>query len=263
MLMRWPNKIPKQKVINTAYSSIDFAPTILSMMGLKWSGLSFHGIDGAEEILSRDIVSDPTYSKRQTRFMTDSAASRWAAAVRDDYKLTISKTEPWFFDLSVDPHEIYNFYNHANYTSVIAEMQEELYDTMFQHQFPLTDTSVIYWSKPACWDSKNQITTWKRRLCNELSDPRYSPGCKWRKIYEQCPVVCSRCCEDSTGPVLFRGALQTCSSLSEFCSDRRIRSFCPMTCNNCHGGTASSGDSSEGDNGTTDGNDFDQDDDAV
>jgi len=232
MILRWPNGVEKGKVINTAYSSIDFAPTILSMMGVQNPGVDFHGIDGSEEIMA-PITDKNTSLKTQTRFITDSAKSQWATAVRDDYKLTLSSTEPWLFDLSTDPHEIYNVYGDSNYTSIVKEMTEELYETMFQHRFPLAEAQVAYFSKPACWDSRNQISAWKKRECNELTDPRFSPGCQWRKIYEQCPVACNRCCEDSPGQILVNGALRTCGTVSDLCSIGKVRNFCPATCDAC------------------------------
>jgi len=232
MLLRWPSGVEEGKVINTAYSSIDFAPTILSMMGVQFPGVDFHGIDGSDEIMAPN-TDENTSSKTQTRFITDSAQSRWATAVRDDYKLTLSNSEPWLFDLSTDPHEIYNVYGNSNYTSIVEAMTDELYDTMFQHRFPLAEAEATYFSKPTCWDSRNQISAWKKRECVELADPRYSPGCQWRKIYEQCPVVCNRCCKDSPGQILVNSILRTCETISDSCSIGKVRKFCPSTCNAC------------------------------
>lgn len=236
MILRWPNGVQKGKVINTAYSSIDFAPTILSMLGIKFPGVDMHGIDASEEIMAPNTDKNAN-SKTQTRFITDSANSRWATAVRDDYKLTLSPSEPWLVDLKADPHEIYNVYGNSSYASIIADMQEELYDTMFQHKFPLlSNNPVSYFSQPACWDSRNQISDWKKRVCEELTDPRFSPGCQWRKIYEQCPVACNRCCEDTIGNILINGKLESCDTVGDSCSIAKVRKFCPFTCDTCVSG---------------------------
>jgi len=236
MILRWPNGVQKGKVINTAYSSIDFAPTILSMLGVQFPGVTMHGIDASEEIMAPNTDKNAN-SKTQTRFITDSAKSKWATAVRDDYKLTLSPSEPWLFDLKADPHEIYNVYGNSSYASIIEDMQGELYDTMFQHKFPLlSDEPVSFFNQPACWDSRNQISDWKKRVCAELTDPHFSPGCQWRKIYEQCPVACKRCCEDSTGNILINGQLKTCDTVADSCSNAKVRNFCPMTCDACASG---------------------------
>ena len=206
------------------------------MMGIRWPGVTFHGIDGSDEIMEAGNGYGD-HSKTQTRFITDSAQSKWATAVRDDYKLTLSRGEPWLFDLSRDPHEIFNFYGKSNYTAIATEMRSELYDTMFQHKFPLTEQEAVYWDKPSCWDSRDQISAWKKRLCSELSDARYSPGCQWRHIYEQCPNVCSRCCEDSPGKLIIHGELMNCKTVGEKnkCGNVKVQNFCPFTCGACAG----------------------------
>jgi arylsulfatase A-like enzyme len=156
MLMRWPARISPGKVINTAYSSVDFAPTITKMMGVDRDDLNFQGIDGSDEILAQEN-EDNEYTKNQTRFITDSVQRKWATAVRDDYKLTLSSDEPWLFDLSKDPHELLNFYGQANYTDIADDMQQQLYDAIHLHQFPFAEQGVAYFGKPSCWDTRNQF----------------------------------------------------------------------------------------------------------
>ena len=235
MLLRWPKKVKPGRIINTAYSSVDFAPTILNMMGIDTDKYGLHGIDGSGEILA-PINEDNEYTKSQTRFITDSAQQKWATAVRDDYKLTLSNGEPWLFDLSKDPNELENFYSYPKYKDIVEEMQEELYEAMFLHQFPLGNADVVYFSRPSCYDSRNQISSWKKRLCKELVDPNYSPGCQWRPIYEQCPVACNRCCEDSPGKLLISESLLSCGEeIVTFCENAKVRTFCPRSCNICPG----------------------------
>lgn len=231
--MRWPNGIEAGKVINTAYTSVDFTPTILSLMGITNPNMEFHGIDGSKEVLSPNKNTDSYMTKKQTRFITDSATSKWATAVRDDFKLTLSNGEPWFFDLSTDPNELHNVYTNANYTSIIEEMQSDLYDAMFQHQFPLAENEVIFFSQPSCWDSRSQIAAWNKRLCNELTNIKFSPACTWRKIYEECPNACNRCCVDSPGKIFINGQLKTCNEVSEHCENKKVQNFCPVKCNAC------------------------------
>ena len=180
--------------------------------------------------------NDGDYTKKQTRFITDSAKQKWASAVRDDYKLTLSGDEPWLFDLNKDPHELINFYGDSNYTAIAQEMQEELYDAMFLHKFPLAEEDVVYFGQPGCYDTKNQLSLWKKRTCLDLANQLFSPGCQWRVIYEQCPVACNRCCEDSTEKLIISGVLQTCEEVSSLsCENGKISKFCPRTCNACPG----------------------------
>jgi len=241
MLLRWPNGVSKGRVIDTAYSNIDFAPTILSMMNvnLRNTGVEFHGIDGSDEVLahpSEDEFDNFPDTESQTRFISDSQQGKWASAVRNSFKLVLSKGEPWLFDLSADPQELYNVYGHTNYTEVGEEMKQDLSYAMHQHSFPLTESDVVFWNKPACWDTRDQLSMWKKRVCAELADPRYSPGCQFRHIYEQCPVACKRCCEDSEGHILIKGELKSCNTVTDNdCDMGKVSIFCPVTCNACPG----------------------------
>ena len=62
-IIRYPGHVKNGKIVKTAYSSPDFAPTILSIMGVDHSDISFQGIDGSEEILN-----DSKWTKNQRFF---------------------------------------------------------------------------------------------------------------------------------------------------------------------------------------------------
>lgn len=47
-VIRYPEKIKAGKVINTAYTNVDFTPTILSLMNVK-TDASFHGMDTSKD----------------------------------------------------------------------------------------------------------------------------------------------------------------------------------------------------------------------
>ena len=76
-IIQYPKRIMKGKKINTACSSPDFAPTILSLMNIDHSYVKFQGIDMSEVLINNLIW----INKRQVRFLTDSKQYKWAAAV--------------------------------------------------------------------------------------------------------------------------------------------------------------------------------------
>ena len=95
-LIRWPEKIKKGKVVNTAFSSPDFAPTILSLMDIDHSYVEFQGIDGSMELINKK----KKVTKKRVRFITDSKSAHWAAARDRQYKLVVSRGEvPFLFCL--------------------------------------------------------------------------------------------------------------------------------------------------------------------
>jgi arylsulfatase A-like enzyme len=121
-VIRYPEKIKAGKVINTAYTNVDFAPTVLSMMGVD-TNVEFHGLDTSEDFLNnkKEITGDRiTYYAK--------SGGWWVTAVNFRYKLVIDKKEkPYLLDLEKDPDELINFYDHKDYSAIAKKMQTELF----------------------------------------------------------------------------------------------------------------------------------------
>ena len=130
-LIRYPNKIPSGKVINTAYTNVDFTPTILSLMNVK-TDAKFQGLDTSDDFTNNKKVVN---SDRITYFAK--SGGWWVSAVSDRYKLVIDKKEkPYLFDLQKDPDELINFYHDAAYASIAKMMQAELFKQMKMYDEP-------------------------------------------------------------------------------------------------------------------------------
>ena len=89
-IIRYPGHITKNKVVTTAYSSPDFVPTTLSLMGVDHSDITFQDIDGSDE-----IFNDKGWSRtpQQVRFIS---AHEWSAVIQDQDKLVVARYEiPW------------------------------------------------------------------------------------------------------------------------------------------------------------------------
>ena len=127
-VIRYPDKIPAGKIINKAYTNVDFTPTILSIMGIK-TNAKFHGLDSSDDFLNTKKVID---SDRITYFAK--SGGWWVAAVNDRYKLVIDKNEhPYLFDLEKDPDELTNFYNEKSYKAIAQKMQTELFKQLVKY----------------------------------------------------------------------------------------------------------------------------------
>ena len=130
-LIRYPNKIPAGKVINTAYTNVDFAPTILSLMNVK-TNAKFHGLDTSDDFTNdkKEITGD-----RITYFAKN--GGWWVSAVNNRYKLIIDKKEkPYLFDLQKDPNELINFYYDKEYAAIAKMMQTELFKQLKEYDEP-------------------------------------------------------------------------------------------------------------------------------
>jgi len=233
MIITWPGKIQASKTVETSYSSVDFLPTLLGLMGVDFDPNDYQGIDGSDEILSSELVS----TSNQTRFFTDSKKKKWAAAVNHRYKMVVSRGEPWFFDMQLDPDELTNYFDDIQYKDVVSDMKNQLIDAMVAFQFPLTKRLSALVNTPACNDAKDQLEDLQYRICSDFTMEKYSSGCKWPSIAEKCPFSCNNCqCEDSEGDLWLDGSLKTCSNATDdtsYCSDPVVQKYCRRTCGLC------------------------------
>lgn len=129
MIICYPHKLVKGKVIDNVISVIDFAPTILSLAGVK-SDFKRSGEDFSPLIYGQKSRE----SWKNIAFMrgTDSRqgpAKNWVSVVYGNLKLTLSdipQDEPWLTDLKKDPDELVNEYNNKDYQSDVSFLLNEL-----------------------------------------------------------------------------------------------------------------------------------------
>jgi len=233
-IIRYPGRVIR-KVINTAHSSTDFAPTILGLMGIDHSDTGFQGTDASDEILSNATWSN----LEQVRFMTDSSnKSNWAAAVDRQYKLVLSKSAPpWLFDLKEDPNEIINYSTNSSYSGIMKKLQHELTNAIELYKFPLSHIDTVYLNQPVCYDTRDQIPDLPYHVCDDLNKAQYKEKCDIESVSKFCPGSCGICCKDSIESLLHEGELKTCEDVKndpyQNCEVSQIAMFCPVTCSKC------------------------------
>ena len=138
-VIRWPDRIAPGKVVHAAYTTADFAPTVLGMMGFGGQFDGRHGKDASSDFLGedREVHSD------RIVYITN-AGGRWVAAVDSRYKLVLSPMDfPWLFDLKRDPDELINFYSDPEYKPVKERLKTELEKQMEQFGEPLLKEGTI------------------------------------------------------------------------------------------------------------------------
>lgn len=130
-VIRYPQKIPAGKVINKAYTTVDFTPTILGLMDIK-TNVEFHGLNAVQDFTNEDknIVDNRiTYYAK--------SHSWWVAAVDNRYKLILDKKEkPWLFDLQEDPDELTNLYNSLKHKNIATKLKTALFKQMKKFKDP-------------------------------------------------------------------------------------------------------------------------------
>ena len=91
-VIRWPEKIAPGKVVNTAYKTVDFGPTILGIMGIEEEIPNAHGLNDSAAFLSDERAIDDD----RIVYMTSAASN---TDISQRYKLVLSQVDdPWLYD---------------------------------------------------------------------------------------------------------------------------------------------------------------------
>uniref|UniRef100_A0A7S3Q4M0 Sulfatase N-terminal domain-containing protein n=1 Tax=Chaetoceros debilis TaxID=122233 RepID=A0A7S3Q4M0_9STRA len=245
-LVRFPGTIPAAKVIETAHSSVDFAPTILSLMGVPVNdtGVDFQGADGSEELLSdpsQTILTNMKYEEKII-FSIDSGKSPvWAMAQMGWYKFIVSKNgAPYLFDLLHDPDEMYNYADSYLYTDIKNKLRDSLTMALFEFDFPIAWYSDnIYFDIPACYDKRDILPLVGDTIsrCSDVGTKIDFSRCKdQQNIRVHCGESCHACCKDTVGRMIVKEKVyNSCLELEadDACTWGKVKTFCPVTCNQC------------------------------
>jgi arylsulfatase A-like enzyme len=125
-VIRYPEKIGAKTRVDHVYNTVDFLPTMLSMMGVETAGREegrdFAGILGSgkapadwEDVTFMRSTGNPKSTKG------------WISAVTPRYKLILSsQDDPWLLDLEEDPDELVNFVDNPERKAVVKKLAKAL-----------------------------------------------------------------------------------------------------------------------------------------
>ena len=151
LIVRYPGKIKRGKLIHSAMTTADFPVTMLELMNSVQQLDNVHGRNLARQFLNDDMVvveEEVVYIRGVMSPL--GPPPFWIAAIDHRYKLVISKSEPpWLIDLEKDPDELTNFYSQLNYQPVAQRFSSQLLKLLAETNDPaLHDTGLIRWLKP-------------------------------------------------------------------------------------------------------------------
>lgn len=164
LIIRWPGKIPAASVCSRLVSTVDLAPTILELVGIKpgptFQGVSFARLFDDPSTKTRDYVfSEHNWhdyqayerSVRDERYLlirnwlphlprtppADAVRSptyEVMKRLRNEGKLTQPQSEPFIaprpevelYDCQLDPHNLKNVANHPEYAEIKARLLDAL-----------------------------------------------------------------------------------------------------------------------------------------
>lgn len=138
-LVYYPGKVKPGTRIDQALGSVDFLPTMMSLMGIATAG--------AEEGRNASQLLTGTMEKEwpDITFVRGTGGEQgWLMAVTDRYKFVVSPSDPpWLFDLERDPDEIINFFEHPGYREIVQQLATQLHAYGRQHHDPFIEVARI------------------------------------------------------------------------------------------------------------------------
>ncbi|MFZ5831232.1 MAG: sulfatase [Planctomycetota bacterium] len=134
-VIRFPAKINPGTVVRPMLGTVDFKPTILSLMGLK-SDESVQGRDA-----SRLFLPEGDASWSDVGFVR---IGGWCGAFTQRYKLVVApNTEPALLDLEKDPDELKNFFLDPAYRETVRTLGRALRDYCQKYNEPLFESAAV------------------------------------------------------------------------------------------------------------------------
>lgn len=141
LLIRAPGLIKPGTVVTQSLGSVDFKPTILSLLGVTDSSAS-EGRD-ASPLFTGDAKAKDWHDVNFLRIGAN-GKSGWFGAFTTRYKLIMAPGSPAsFFDLESDPNELRNALDDPAHRETIRQLARELKNYATTHHDPLLESTAI------------------------------------------------------------------------------------------------------------------------
>ncbi len=137
-VISWPGRLKPGSTISAALATVDFAPTILSLMNCN-APAATEGRDASALLLSGKPPTEWTdiVFLRQAVGKQKKTKGGWVCAVTDRHKLVLSPNDvPWLYDLEKDPDELDNRVKDPEYRTIAKRLATALQDYGKTHQDP-------------------------------------------------------------------------------------------------------------------------------
>ncbi len=126
-IIRWPARIPRGRAVDTLFSHVDMAPTLLALAGIEVP----KEMQGAD--LSRVALGETTEGPEAVLlqlfvpYQPDGVSKPWRGIVTDTYTYARYEDEPWvLFDDKVDPAQMKNLASDAEHALLASKLDDQL-----------------------------------------------------------------------------------------------------------------------------------------
>lgn len=133
-IIRWPARVPKGQAVDTLFSHIDMAPTLLSLCGIPVPG-NMQGTDLSRVALGETKEGpDAVLLQIFVPFHPDQITEGWRGLVTADHTYARHKDGPWLlFDDRKDPQQMKNLVDDPSSGSLIKQLDDKLSALMKKH----------------------------------------------------------------------------------------------------------------------------------
>ena len=133
-ILRWPAKVPGGRVVDTLFSHVDMAPTLLALAGLEVPG-NMQGSDLSAVALGRTTEGpDAVLLQIFVPYHPDQIEAPWRGIITDRYTYARHEDEPWvLFDDREDPWQMTNLAGDPGHAKLADELDRKLADLMKRH----------------------------------------------------------------------------------------------------------------------------------
>ena len=130
-VLRYPGVVPAGSKSEALFSHVDFAPTLLSLCGLKvpfeMQGTNLAPVAAGKAQAGPDAVLFQIFGP----YHGDGTEGAWRGLRTDRFMYARWQTGPWLlYDLQKDPHELQNLVNDTAYGSELQALDKQLIDAM-------------------------------------------------------------------------------------------------------------------------------------
>jgi arylsulfatase A-like enzyme len=124
-IIRWPGKVPQGRAVDTLFSHVDMAPTLLALAGQEVPK-EMQGADLSQVALGKTTAGpEAVLLQLFVPFDGDMITHPWRGIVTAQHTYARYKHEPWvLFDHQTDPHQMKNLANEN--PALLAKMDEQL-----------------------------------------------------------------------------------------------------------------------------------------
>jgi arylsulfatase A-like enzyme len=133
-ILRWPARIPQNRVVETLFSHVDMPPTLLALAGLNVPD-NMQGTDLSRVALGETTDGpDAVLLQIFVPFHPDQIAKPWRGIVTARYTYARFEQEPWvLFDRQLDPAEMHNLAADPAHAELQRQLDGQLAALMRRH----------------------------------------------------------------------------------------------------------------------------------